>query len=80
MHMIEKVTARTFRCDKEHHLLRVKNDIRLPVEDRRVAAPRVSSPPSVARGRGSMETSPCLLFRKFSACPLGYANPNTPPR
>jgi hypothetical protein len=45
MHMIERVTARIFRCDKEHHPLRIKNDLRAPVEDRRAAAPRGSSPP-----------------------------------
>jgi hypothetical protein len=39
MHMIERVTARTFGCDKEHHPLRIKNDLWAPVEDRRAAAP-----------------------------------------
>jgi hypothetical protein len=51
MHMIERVTARTFFCEKEHHPLRIKNDLRAPVEDRRAAAPR-SSPPRATRGEG----------------------------
>jgi hypothetical protein len=28
MHMIERVTARTFFCENEHHPLRIKNDLR----------------------------------------------------
>jgi hypothetical protein len=51
MHMIERVTGQTFRYDKEHHPLRIKNNLRAPVEERRAAAPR-SSPPRAARGRG----------------------------
>jgi hypothetical protein len=51
MHMIERVTGRTFGCDKEHHPLRIKNDLRAPMEDKRAAAPR-SSPSRAARGRG----------------------------
>jgi hypothetical protein len=39
MHMIERVAGRTFGCDKEHHPLWIKNDVRAPVEDRRAAAP-----------------------------------------
>jgi hypothetical protein len=45
------VTGQTFRYDKEHHPLRIKNDLRAPVEERRAATPR-SSPPRAARGRG----------------------------
>jgi hypothetical protein len=33
MHMIERVTARTFFYEKEHHPLRIKNDLRAPVEE-----------------------------------------------
>jgi hypothetical protein len=33
MHMIERVTVRTFFCEKEHHPLWIKNDLRAPVED-----------------------------------------------
>jgi hypothetical protein len=51
MHMIERVSGRTFGCDKEHQPLRIKNDLRAPVEERRAATPR-SSPPRVSRGRG----------------------------
>jgi hypothetical protein len=51
MHMIEIVIARTFLCEKKHHPLRIKNDLRVPVEDTRAAAP-YSSPPSAARERG----------------------------
>jgi hypothetical protein len=52
LHMIERVTANTFGCDKEHHPLRIKNDLKTPMEDRRAAAPRGSSPPKATRGRG----------------------------
>jgi hypothetical protein len=51
MHMIERVSDRTFGCDKEHHSLRIKNDLRHPVEERRAMAPH-ATPPRVARGRG----------------------------
>jgi hypothetical protein len=57
MHMIERVTTRTFFYEKEHHPLRIKNDLRAPVEDRRAAAPR-SSPPRAARGRGQQGDKP----------------------
>jgi hypothetical protein len=32
MHMIKRVAGHTFGCDKEHHSLRIKNDLRAPVE------------------------------------------------
>jgi hypothetical protein len=51
MHMIERVTTQTFFCEKEHHLLRIKNDLRASVKDSRAATPH-SSPPRAARGRG----------------------------
>jgi hypothetical protein len=35
MHMIERVTARTFHYEKEHHPLRIKNNLKAPVENRR---------------------------------------------
>jgi hypothetical protein len=57
MHMIERVTAQTFFCEKEHQALRIKNDLRAPVEDLRVAAPH-SSPPRAARGRGQPRDKP----------------------
>jgi hypothetical protein len=73
------VTAQTFGCDKEHHPLRIKNDINAPVEDRRAAAPQASSPLELLEGEGSKETSPHLLFGRFLACSLGCASPNTSP-
>jgi hypothetical protein len=51
MHMIERVTARIFFCEKSTTPLRIKNDLRAPVEDSRAVAPH-SSPPRAARGRG----------------------------
>jgi hypothetical protein len=51
MHMIQRVTARTFFCKKEHHPLWIKNDLKAPVEESRAAAPH-SSPPRAARGKG----------------------------
>jgi hypothetical protein len=51
MHMIERVTGRTFGYDKEHHPLQIKNDLRAPVEERRAVTPRSSSP-RATRGRG----------------------------
>jgi hypothetical protein len=77
MHMIERVTARTFFCEKEHHPLQIKNDLRAPVEDTRVAAPHSLSP-RAARGRGQKEASLHLLFERSLACFLGYTSPNTP--
>jgi hypothetical protein len=65
MHMIERVTCRTFGYDKEHQPLRIKNDLRAPVEDRRTAAPRGSSPPRAARGRGQRGDKPPSPIRKM---------------
>jgi hypothetical protein len=39
MHMIERVSGCTIGYDKEHHPLRIKNDLRAPIKDRRAAAP-----------------------------------------
>jgi hypothetical protein len=55
--MIESVTAHTFVCEKEHHPLWIKNDLRGPVEDTRAVAPH-SSPPRVVRGRGQQRDKP----------------------
>jgi hypothetical protein len=63
MHIIESVTARTFGCDKEHHPLRIKNDLRAPMEDRRAAAPRDPSPPRAARARGRYGDKPPSTIR-----------------
>jgi hypothetical protein len=66
MYMIERVTARIFFYEKEHHPLWIKNDLRAPVEDSRAAAPH-SSPPRVARGRGQpRDKRPFLIQKIFS--------------
>jgi hypothetical protein len=39
VHMIERVLGGTFRSNREHHPLRIKNDLQAPVDQRRVAAP-----------------------------------------
>jgi hypothetical protein len=48
--MIERVTSHTFFYEKEHHPLRIKNDLRAPVENMKAVAPH-SSPTRSARGR-----------------------------
>jgi hypothetical protein len=59
MHMIEWVTARTFYWEKEHHPLRIKNDLKASLEDRRAAAGQpVSSPPRAARRSGQWGDKP----------------------
>jgi hypothetical protein len=66
MHMIERVTARTFFCKKEQHSLQIKNDLRTSVEDSRAAAPH-SSPPRAARGRGQPRDRPSSpIWKKIS--------------
>jgi hypothetical protein len=70
MHMIERVIARTFFCEKEHHPLRIKNDLRTPVEDLRAAAPH-SSPPRAARGRGQPRHKPLNPIQKFFSLLFG---------
>jgi hypothetical protein len=77
MHMIERVTGRTFGYDKEHHPLRIKNDLRTPVEEMRAAAHR-SSPPRVARGReqqGDKSSSPIqkIFSLLFGMCKSQHA-------
>jgi hypothetical protein len=70
MHMIERVTAWTFFYDKEHHPLRIKNDLRALVEDSRAAAPN-SSPPRAARGRGQPRDKPPSPIQKFFSLLFG---------
>jgi hypothetical protein len=65
MHMIERVIGRTFGYDKQHHPLRIKNDLRAPMEDRRAATPRGSSPLRVARGRGQQGDKPLSPIQKM---------------
>jgi hypothetical protein len=64
MHIIERVAAHTFFCEKKHHSLRIKNDLRAPVKDRRAVAPR-SSPPRAARGRGQQGDKPTSPIQKI---------------
>jgi hypothetical protein len=70
MHMIERVTAQIFFCEKEHHPLRIKNDLRAPVEESRAAAPH-SSPPSVTRGRGQPRDKPLSPIQNFFSLLFG---------
>jgi hypothetical protein len=66
MHMIERVTAQTFFCEKKHHPLRIKNDLRAPVEKSRAATPQ-SSPPRATRGRGQpRDKHPSPIQKIFS--------------
>jgi hypothetical protein len=71
MHMIERVTAHTFGCDREHHPLRIQNDLRAPVEDRRAVAPQGSSPPRAARGRGQQGDKPPSPIQKIFSLVFG---------
>jgi hypothetical protein len=66
MHMIERVTAQIFFCEKEHHPLRIKNNLRAQVENSRAVAPH-SLPPRAARGRGRpRDKSPSPIQKIFS--------------
>jgi hypothetical protein len=72
MHLIERVTARTFYCEKEHHPLRIKNDLKAPVEDRRAATgQRVSSPPRAARRSGQQGDKPPSPIQKIFSLLFG---------
>jgi hypothetical protein len=77
MHMIERVTAQTFFCEKKHHPLRIKNDLRAPVEDSRAAAPH-SSPPRAARGRGQPRDKPSSPIQKIFSLLFGICKSNMP--
>jgi hypothetical protein len=70
MHMIEMVTTQIFFCEKVHHLLRIKNDLRALVEESRAAVP-YSSPPRVARGRGQPRDKPPSPIRKIFSLLFG---------
>jgi hypothetical protein len=70
IHMIEIVTTRTFFYEKEHHPLRIKNDLRAPVEDLRAAAPH-SSLPRAARGRGQPRDKPPSPIQKIFSLLFG---------
>jgi hypothetical protein len=72
MHMIERVSGQTFGCDKEHHPLRIKNDLRAPVEKRRAAAPRVSLPRAARRSGQQWDKPPSpiqkMIILLFGMC------------
>jgi hypothetical protein len=70
MHMIERVTAWTFFYKKEHQHLRIKNDLRAPVEDSRAAAPH-SSHHKAARGRGQLRDKPPSPIQKIFSLLFG---------
>jgi hypothetical protein len=66
------VTARIFLCEKEHHPLRIKNDLKAPAEDRRAAAgQQVSSPPMAAKRSGQQGEQPPSSVRKMLNLMLG---------
>jgi hypothetical protein len=68
--MIERVTSRIFFCEKEHHPLRIKNDLRAPVKESRAAAPH-SSPPRAARERGKPRDKPPSPIQKIFSLLFG---------
>jgi hypothetical protein len=70
LHMIERVTGQTFGYDMEHHPLRIKNDLRAPVELRGATAPR-SSPPRATRGRGQQGDKPLSPIQKIFSLLFG---------
>jgi hypothetical protein len=70
MHMIERVMGRTFGCDKEHHPLRIKNNLRAPMEETRAAAP-CSSPPRATIGRGQQRDKPSSPIQKIFSLLFG---------
>jgi hypothetical protein len=76
MHMIERVTASSSYCEKERHPLRLKNDLRAPVEGMRTAVGQPVSSPLRADRRsgqnGEKALSPMwkifsLLFGKWKS-------------
>jgi hypothetical protein len=76
--MIERVTGHTIGYDNDHHPLRIRNDLRTPVEDRRTTTPRGSSPPRAARGRrkqGDKSSSPIqkMFSLIFGMCKSQHA-------
>jgi hypothetical protein len=75
MHMIERVSGHTFGCDKERHPLRIKNDLRAPLKERRPAAPH-ATPPRAARGRGQQGGKPLSHIWKTFSLLFGMASPN----
>jgi hypothetical protein len=70
IHMIVRVTYRIFGYDKEYHPLRIKNDLRAPVEKRKAPAPRSSSL-RAARGRGQQGDKPLSPIQKIFSLLFG---------
>jgi hypothetical protein len=68
--MIERVIAKTLFYEKEHHPLRIKNDLRAPVEESRAPTPH-SSPSRAARGRGQPRDKPPSPIQKISSLLFG---------
>jgi hypothetical protein len=64
MHMIKRGTGWTFGYDKKHHPLRIKNDLRTPMKERRAVAPH-SSLPRAARGRRQQGDKPLSPIQKM---------------
>jgi hypothetical protein len=70
MYMVERVIARIFFCEKEHHRMWIKNDLRAPVEDTTIVASH-SSPPMDARGIGRQGDKPPSPIRKMFSLLFG---------
>jgi hypothetical protein len=71
MHLIERVIGMTFYCEKEHHPLRMNNDLKALVEDRRaVAGQPISSPPRAVRS-GQQGDKPLSPIRKIFSLLFG---------
>jgi hypothetical protein len=70
MHMIERVSNQTFGYDKEHQPLRIKNDLKAPMEETRAATPH-ASPPRAARGRGQQGDKPPSPIQKIFSLLFG---------
>jgi hypothetical protein len=76
IHMIGRVTVRTCYCEKEHHSLRIKKDLKAPVEDIRAAVGQpVSSPPWSARRSGQQGDKPLSHIRKKLSLLFGICKP-----
>jgi hypothetical protein len=70
MHMIERVTTWIFFCEKEHHPLWIKNNLRASLEDTR-AVESHSSSLRAARGRGQQTDKPLSPIQKIFSLLLG---------
>jgi hypothetical protein len=77
IHMIERVTTRTFFCEKKHHPLQIKNDLR-PQWRSQEQRHHILHLLGLLEGEGSQETSLHPLFGKFLSYCLGCASHNMP--